>query len=69
MQITLPTLIIGLVTGSIGLVGFVYGKKMSEWKPMAVGVALMIYPYLVPGLWPQIGVGIALTAALFLWRD
>ena len=33
--------------GSIGFVAFVYGKRMSLWKPMFLGLGLMIYPYFV----------------------
>ncbi len=69
MDMNPGTILVGLVFGSIGFVGFVYGKKESSWKPMVLGVALMGFPYFVPGFWPQIGVGAALTAALFFFRD
>ena len=31
--------------GSIGFVGFIYGKRMHLWKVMFCGLALMVYPY------------------------
>jgi hypothetical protein len=40
-------LIGGLVFGSIGFVAFIYGKKMNLWRPMFLGLALMVYPYFV----------------------
>lgn len=59
----------GLIFGSVGFVAFVYGKKNAEFRPMLLGVALMVYPYIVQGtLWVYL-VGAGLTAALFLWRE
>ncbi len=34
-----PNLFAGLLFSSIGFVGFVYGKRMSAWKPMFLGIA------------------------------
>ncbi len=42
-----PNLFAGLLFSSIGFVGFVYGKRMSAWKPMFIGLALMAYPYFI----------------------
>ncbi|MEP6710002.1 MAG: hypothetical protein ABJB32_07700 [Verrucomicrobiota bacterium] len=35
------------VFGSIGFVAFIYGKRMSLWKIMLCGLALMIFPYFI----------------------
>lgn len=59
----------GLLFGSVGLAAFVYGKKNASWRPMAVGVALMVYPYFIEQAWLLYGLGVALCAALFLWRE
>ncbi|MBP9855118.1 MAG: amino acid transport protein [Candidatus Omnitrophica bacterium] len=61
--------IISLIFGSVGFVAFVYGKKNSEYKPMIIGIILMAYPYFISEIWAMTGIGIALTAALFIWRD
>ena len=61
-------LIGGFVFSSIGLIAFVYGKRMHVWKPMFLGIGLMIYPYFVPNALASYGVGAILTAALFLFR-
>lgn len=36
---------------------------------MAVGMALMVYPYFISELWLVYAIGCALCAALFWWRD
>jgi hypothetical protein len=62
-------LIGGLVFGSIGFVAFVYGKRMNLWKPMFLGLALMIYPYFVSSdilLWAT---GIVGSASLWFLRN
>jgi hypothetical protein len=59
-------LLAGLLFGSIGFVGFIYGKRMSHWKPMFLGLALMAYPYFVENPTTLFGLGLAGTVALFL---
>jgi len=62
-------LIGGFVFGSIGFVAFVYGKKMHLWKPMFVGIALMIYPYFVNNDAAMIVIGLFGSTALFFCRE
>ena len=62
-------LIGGLIFGTIGFVAFMYGKKERAAKPLVIGIALMVYPYFVPNTVLAYVVGIALTAALYFWRD
>ncbi len=59
----------GLIFGSIGFVAFVYGKKESRVKTMLLGLALMGYPYLIPGTVAVFVVGALLTAALLYFRN
>lgn len=59
----------GLLFSGIGFVAFTYGRKMGQWKPALIGVLLMCYPYLVPGTVWLYGLGAALTAALFYFRE
>jgi len=62
-------LIGGFVFGSIGFVAFMYGKRMSLWSPMFIGLALMIYPYFVSNdllLWSA---GVAGSASLWFVRS
>ena len=59
----------GMIFGSIGFVAFVYGKKMAQYRTMILGLILMIFPYMVSGNLALYGIGAALTAALFLWKE
>ena len=63
------TLIAGVIFGSIGFAAFIYGKKQSSFKTMMIAVALMGYSYFVSNPVALYGIGIALTIALFLFRD
>jgi len=62
-------LIGGLLFGSIGFVAFVYGKRMHVWKPMFLGIALMVYPYFITNDAVMYVIGIFGSAALFFLRD
>jgi hypothetical protein len=64
-----PNLLAGLLFGSIGFVGFIYGKRMSRWKPMMIGLLLMAYSYFVQNTLAVCGIGLAGTVALFWWSD
>ena len=59
----------GLVTGSVGLAYFLYGKKRQRNGLMWSGVALMVYPYFVTSLLAIVVVGAALAAVPFFYRD
>jgi len=58
----------GFVFGSIGFVAFIYGKRMNLWKPMLLGIALMVYPYFVSNDAVMIAIGAIGTAGLFFLR-
>ena len=57
------------IFGAIGFVAFVYGKKMSLYRTMIIGLVLMVYPYFISVTWAIYAVGMILTAALYFWRD
>lgn len=59
----------GLLFGGVGFVAFMYGKKNAEWRPMILGIGLMVYPYFVRGTLLLYLTGIALSAALYFWRE
>ncbi len=58
-----------LIFGAIGFVAFIYGKKKSLWRPMVIGIVLMVYPYFLSGTLAIYFIGIGLTAALYFWRE
>ena len=58
-----------LVFGVIGLVAFRYGKKSALIVPMLLGLGLMIYPWFVSETWVLYAIGIALTGAVWFFRN
>jgi len=67
-NLSAANLIGGLVFGSIGFIAFIYGKRMNLWKPMFLGIALMIYPYFISNDIALIAIGAIGTAGLFFLR-
>lgn len=58
-----------IIFGAIGFAAFVYGKKNNFLRPMIIGIALMAYPYFFSGTLGLYLIGLALTAALYFWRE
>jgi len=58
-----------LMFGVIGFAAFRYGKKQAAWPPMAIGIALMVYPYFVSQTWLIYLIGCVLCGGLFVLRD
>jgi drug/metabolite transporter (DMT)-like permease len=58
-------LFLGFVTGGIGFVLFVYGKKQQRMPQLFTGVLFMVYPYFVTSVSLMIGIGVALGVALW----
>ena len=58
-----------LLFGIIGFAAFMYGKKQNKFKPLLIGIALMVYPYFIGGAWGLYGVGILLTVCLYFFRE
>ena len=59
------TILAGFVFGTIGWGAFSYGRKLELWTPIAIGLALMIYPYFFSNPWLLWGVGVALLVTLW----
>ncbi|HSN20867.1 MAG TPA: hypothetical protein VLS49_09325 [Usitatibacter sp.] len=58
-----------LAFGVVGFAAFMYGKKQARFSPMAIGVALMVYPYFVERTWLLYAIGAALCAGLYVFRE
>ena len=55
-----------MIVSSVGMGLTLYGRKQKRIPHIAVGIALMGFPFLVPGaLWIWL-IGAALTGALYL---
>jgi hypothetical protein len=60
------SLVIGLLTGALGMAYMVYGKRQTKFAPIAAGLLLCIYPYFVDSLLWLCVVGVGLAVAPFL---
>jgi hypothetical protein len=58
-----------LFFGIVGIAAFRYGRRNALWKPMAIGLALMAFPYFVDRVWLLYAIGVALCGALYVARD
>lgn len=67
LGLTLPTpayLLGAIVFGVLGYAAYRYGKRTELPLIRWLGVALMLYPYLISDTWALYGVGAALCAAV-----
>jgi len=62
------TLYWGLLFGSIGFGFFVYGRRQRAVVPLACGLLLMGFPYLVTNTIALAGIGIILIAIPYFVR-
>ncbi len=60
MNITISSLMAGLIFGIIGFYLFRQGKKDAEFSMILIGIALMVYPYFTKGAVWDWGIGISL---------
>jgi hypothetical protein len=58
----------GLIFGTVGWGAFSYGKRLDLWQPRAIGVAMMVYPYLFSNAWLLWGVGVGLMVLLWFYH-
>jgi hypothetical protein len=64
IELPTPAYLIGVVVFSvIGLFAFHLGRKRKRRAVMWIGVALMLYPYVLWETVPMYAVGVALSAA------
>jgi len=65
-----PANLFGLIVFSVtGFAMFTYARKQGAWRMAGIGVALMVYPYFVEQTWLLYTIGLALCAALYVFRD
>ena len=62
-------LLAGLIFGAIGWGALRYGRSLDLWKPVVIGVALMVYPYMFSSRWLVWGVGVSLLVLLWFHHD
>jgi hypothetical protein len=66
MSLDAGTLFLSLITGGIGLVLFVYGKKQDRWPQLIAGLTLMAYPYFVSSLTASLLIGAGILGGLWV---
>jgi hypothetical protein len=68
LELPSPAYIIGAILfGLLGLVAWRYGRQRAQPTTKWLGVALMVYPYVVSSTWGLYLVGVALCAGI--WVD
>jgi len=64
-----PAYLAGMIMFSvIGYAAYRYGKKASNSSVLWIGVALMLYPYVISETWMMYAVGAGLCACLYIFR-
>jgi len=63
-------LLAGLIFSGVGWGALRFGRSLERWKPVAIGLALMLYPYFCLGNpWLLWGIGTGLLVLLGLHHD
>lgn len=62
MNFSTSAFVTSLITGSIGYVYFIYGKRRQRPLFMGCGILLSIFPFLVDSVPISVLVGVILTA-------
>lgn len=57
-----------ILFGIVGFAAYRYGKKAGLAKPKWIGVAMMLYPYVISETWLLYAVGAGLCALLYVYR-
>lgn len=63
----MAALLIGIVTGALGMAYIVYGKRQTKFVPLIAGVALCAYSYFIDSWVGLTLVGALLAAAPFVF--
>ncbi|HLK93806.1 MAG TPA: amino acid transport protein [Polyangia bacterium] len=66
MHLTPGWIVASLIISSIGFILLHYGRKMARLPQVIVGLAMLIYPYFVPGVLANVLVAAGLLAVLWL---
>jgi hypothetical protein len=57
-------MLLGMLSGTVGLALLIYGKKQVRPPHMLIGLVLMVFPYFMPNAWFTGGIALGLVAAL-----
>jgi hypothetical protein len=59
----------GFIFGTIGWGALRFGRQLERWKPITIGLALMIYPYFVYNKYLLWSIGALLLILLWFHHD
>ena len=59
-------LIASLLVSAVGVVLLHYGRKMARIPQLVAGLAMLIYPYFVPGVWANVLIALGLLVVLWI---
>ena len=62
----MSTLVIGIITGAVGMGYIVYGRRQTKFVPLLAGIFLCAYPYFIDSVVWLCVVGALLLAAPFV---
>lgn len=66
MDLDANSLLASLLVSSVGMVMFVYGKKMARVPQLAMGLVLMVFPYFVSNAILILLIGAVLSGLLWV---
>ncbi len=66
---TLAKIMAWVIFGGVGFVAFSYGKGQKSFRPLVIGLVLMIYPYFTSSTFWLYAIGFALSAGLYFGRE
>ncbi len=66
MHLDAGWLFASLIVSAVGFILLHYGRKMARVPHVVAGLALMIYPYFVPGALANALIGVGVVAILWL---
>jgi predicted cobalt transporter CbtA len=64
VNLSLGWIVASLIVSSIGFILLNYGRKFARVPQVVVGVLMLVYPYFVPGVLPNVLVAVGLLAVL-----
>lgn len=66
MSLDSTWLFLSLISGGVGFVLMVYGKKQGRWPQLVAGLLLMVYPYFATTTASLVATGSIIGVALWL---
>lgn len=59
----------GIIFGIIGMAALKYGHQEKNYRPVVIGLFLIIFPYFVSNTILMYVLGVGVSSLLYFWRD